>query len=247
MPYAEITSAFIVGLLGSVHCIGMCGGIVSALTLNLPGTIRQRTMRMLPYITLYNLGRLTSYAIAGAIFAWLGAAVGSAFTEFFTGWGKWITGIFLILLGLYIAGWLQLLVVLERMGSGVWRYIEPLGKKVMPVDSFWKAGLLGLIWGWLPCGMVYAMFPLAIASAHPVDGALIMLAFGLGTLPTLVLMGSASEWLRRITRNSIVRQTMGLLIILFGVYGMLAKGAHEGHGQHSGHDMQMPDHSQHQH
>jgi sulfite exporter TauE/SafE len=242
MLTTELVSAFLVGLLGSVHCIGMCGGIVGALTFSLSDSVRQHALRMVPYITLYNIGRLCSYSIAGAMFAWLGASLGNAFTEQFMGWGKYISGTFLVLLGLYIAGWLQVLVVLEKIGGKLWQFIEPVGKKFMPVDRVWKAGVLGLLWGWLPCGMVYAMLPLAMASAEPIDGGLIMLAFGLGTLPTLVLMGSASEWLRRMTRNSIVRQLAGLLIILFGAYGMLASGAHDQHGGHMNHNT---DHSMH--
>lgn len=236
MPATELISAFLVGLLGSVHCIGMCGGIVSALTFSLSDTVRQNFLRMLPYITLYNIGRLTSYAVAGAMFAWLGASLGNAFTEQFSGLGKYITSIFLVLLGLYIAGWLQVLVTLEKLGGQLWRHIEPVGNKFMPIDRAWKAGIIGLLWGWIPCGMVYAMLPLAMASADPFDGGLIMLAFGLGTLPTLVLMGSASEWLRRVTRNSIVRQFLGLLIILFGIYSMISKGGHDHHGTHTPND-----------
>ena len=242
MLLSELTSAFLVGLLGSVHCIGMCGGIVGALTFNISDSARTQRGKLAAYVSFYNIGRLSSYCIAGVLFAWLGTTIAESFTSQFQGFGKWITGTFLVLLGLYIAGWLQVLVLFEKLGSQLWRFIQPFSKPFIPVDRFWKAGILGLLWGWLPCGMVYAMLPLAMASDSPTSGGLIMLAFGLGTLPALVLMGTASEWLRRVTRNNLVRQFIGLVIILFGVYGMLAQGAHEGHTGHS-----TGQHTMHQH
>lgn len=237
VPLTQIISAFLVGLLGSVHCIGMCGGIVSALTLTLPDKVRQHSSQVMAYAIFYNIGRLTSYGIAGMLFAWLGAALGTSLTPTFLEWGKWISGIFLLMLGLYIAGWLQALVILERLGNTLWRYIEPAGKHLLPANTYWKAALLGLVWGWLPCGMVYAMLPLAMSSANPVDGGIIMLAFGLGTLPTLLLMGNASLWLLKLTRNPLTRQAAGLLIILFAVYGILNEGAHEAHSTHMSHEV----------
>lgn len=233
MPVSELLAAFMVGLLGSVHCIGMCGGIVSALTFSLPERKRQTTLGLLPYLLLYNLGRLSSYAVIGGLFGWLGQAASDSFTASVAGWGGIIAGVFLVLLGLYVAGWLQALVVLERLGGFAWRAIEPLGRRMMPVRSPLQALGLGLIWGWLPCGMVYAMLPLAITAGTLPGGASVLLAFGLGTLPMLMLMGSTAEKLRQFTRRAVIRQVMGVVILLLGVYTLFAPGAHDQHAHHA--------------
>lgn len=248
----SLWTAFLAGLLGSVHCIGMCGGIVGALTMGLQEDIRHTQSKLLPYLAMYNVGRIASYMTAGALVGFLGAQFTNLLPQPMLV-GRLMAGIFMIILGLYIADWWRALVVLERGGAYLWKRVEPLGRRFLPVRNLPHALGLGLIWGWLPCGLVYGALVLALTSGNAVQGGLIMLAFGLGTLPMLLAIGSTASWLNEITRKAIVRQTMGLLIILFGLYTLFAPHKHGGH-DHSGHDMNMSsesagsamDHSGHQ-
>ena len=239
MP-TEITlvSAFLVGLLGSTHCLGMCGGIVGALTLGLHEDIRRSPARLIPYLLAYNTGRIASYAVAGAIVGFLSAQIlhlvplAQAHLA-----AKIITGGFMIALGLYLAGWWPGLSALERLGGKLWVRIEPLGRRFLPVNHPAKALALGLVWGWLPCGLVYSALAWSLATGDAARGALLMLAFGLGTLPMLSAMGAAARWLGNVARLVWVRRGAGILILLFGVYTLAAPGGHAGHGgEYAGHD-----------
>jgi len=236
----EITlvAAFITGLLGSVHCVGMCGGIVGALSMGI-----EKTRRTLPFLLIYNTGRLSSYFIAGLLIAAIGEASSDAFNQNTQQIGAWLSGLFMIALGLYIAGWWQFLTLFEKAGGYLWRQLQPFANKLLPVTSYPKAFVLGAIWGWLPCGMVYAMLVFALSSQDSLQGGLIMLAFGAGTLPTLVLLGTAASTLRRFMQTPIVRQFAGTLIILFGIYSLAAPGAHDHHQQHGSSES----HQHHQH
>jgi len=238
---AEITliAAFMTGLLGSVHCIGMCGGIVGSLSVSLPAQNQRSVLSSLPYLFLYNGGRLLSYAVAGMLVAWLGQSTGELFGQDTQKIGAWLSGLFMIALGFYIAGWWQILTVLEKLGSHLWRLIQPLGKKLLPVRNPVHAFLLGALWGWLPCGMVYTMLVFALATQEPVQGGLIMLSFGLGTLPTLVMLGGAAANMRAFMQRPFTRQLAGSLILLFGIYSLASPGAHDHHGSH-GHSESSP-------
>jgi hypothetical protein len=212
MGSVDLLSAFIVGLLGGVHCVGMCGGIVGALSLGLPPD------RNLPILLAYNAGRISSYALAGALMGALGfyfsglLPVQLAQRVLLT-----FAGLFLILMGLYLAGWWNALSRLERAGGLLWRRIEPLGRGLLPVRSVRHALLLGLLWGWLPCGLVYSALVWTVSAGGAVEGAMLMLAFGLGTLPNLLLMGVAASQLGRWVRQPVVRALAGALVIVFGV------------------------------
>ena len=229
---ADITlvSAFLVGLLGSTHCLGMCGGIVSALTFGVRDDLRRSSWTLVPYLLAYNAGRIGSYVIAGLIAGAVGAGAFGLLPSNSTRWAvKLVTGGFMIALGLYIAGWWPGLQTLEKWGGVLWQRIEPLGRKLLPVDHPLKALAFGLVWGWLPCGMVYAMLAWALASGSAGQGASLMLAFGLGTLPMLLAIGITAEWLKDFVRHPRVRQGAGLIVLLFGLYTVLAPGGHAGH------------------
>ena len=229
-----LVAAFLVGLLGSTHCLGMCGGIVGALTLGLHDDIRRSPVRLFPYLAAYNIGRIASYAIAGALVGFLSAQIlRIAPPEQARLIAKIITGGFMIALGLYLAGWWPGLAALERLGGKLWALIEPFGRRFLPVNHPLKALALGLVWGWLPCGLVYSALAWSLASGDAVQGAALMLAFGLGTLPMLLAMGAAAHWLGHITRLPWVRRGAGVLILLFGVYVLAVPGGHAGHDSHS--------------
>ena len=214
-------AAFLVGLLGGVHCVGMCGGIVGALALGLPPEVRG-SKRMLSYLLAYNLGRIASYALAGALLGgvgylaahWSGLRGAQLVLQV-------LAGLFMVALGLYLAGWWLGLSRLERVGGHLWRRLEPLGRRLLPVRRPRQALLLGLLWGWLPCGLVYSVLVWSISQGSAVQGALLMLCFGLGTLPTLLLMGVAATRLAAFVRHAWVRRVAGLLVMLFGLWTLL--------------------------
>ena len=212
MASVDLLGAFVVGLLGGVHCVGMCGGIVGALSFGLPGE------RNLPILFAYNLGRIGSYTLAGAVMGALGF--------FFSGMLPVQTaqrvllsfaGLFLVLMGLYLAGWWNALSGIERAGGVIWRRIEPLGRGLLPVRTVAHGFLLGLLWGWLPCGLVYSALVWTVAAGGALEGALLMLAFGLGTLPNLLLMGVAAAQLNQWVKNPAVRRIAGALVMGFGL------------------------------
>lgn len=215
-------TAFMVGLLGGVHCIGMCGGIVGALTLGLPQQQRTRIGDMLPFQLAYNLGRIASYVAAGAIMGALGMLIAELMPVYYAQRVLLaVAGVFMILLGLYLSGWWMGLNRLETAGSRLWRCIEPLSRRLLPVRTPGHALLVGLIWGWIPCGLVYSMLVTAVSAGSALKGAALMFAFALGTLPTLMTIGVLAGAAARLTRSPAVRRIAGALVILFGFLTLL--------------------------
>jgi len=212
------TSAFLLGLFSTIHCIGMCGGIIGALSLSLPVGIRNNKPRMLMFITTYNIGRILSYSFAGLVAGAIGTGV-LASAGFDQGHAilRAIGVAMMIAIGLYLAGWLPQLAIVEKIGVPVWKKLEPVGRKLLPVASLPKALAYGLIWGWLPCGLVYFVLLWALTAGNAVQGALTMLAFGIGTLPTLLATGFMTSWLTRFARSPTARQVVGLLIVAMAI------------------------------
>lgn len=212
-------SSFLIGLLGGVHCIGMCSGIAGVLSMGLEQ--RANKFRIFMLQLNYNFGRITSYAIAGFIFGWLGeAAARSSGSHSLHQYLQTFSGIFMILLGMYLAGWWQVLVKVEQIGAGLWRRIEPFARTLIPVRSVPQAYVVGLVWGWLPCGLVYSVLTTTLGSGSGSNGAMIMFSFGLGTLPNLLAMGLLASAMRELLRRPLVRYLAGMLVIGFGVYFM---------------------------
>lgn len=228
----SLLTAAAMGLFGSGHCVAMCGGISCALTAGLPEPVRNSPLRMLPFIAAYNAGRLASYMLAGAFFGMLGAGTGALLPP------AWAQGLaiaistgFVIALGLYLGNWWRGLGAFERLGSKLWRYLEPLGRRFIPVTRRRGALAIGLLWGWLPCGLVYAALALALVSGGALAGALTMLAFGVGTLPALIALGFAGRWLAALRQGG-ARRAAGAILCVLGV--VLLVGAYSGH-LHQGH------------
>lgn len=207
-----LLSALIIGLLGSGHCLGMCGGLMGALTLAIP---KEQKSRRLYLLFAYNIGRLASYACAGLLLGIVGWAVS---TSMFASGLRIVAAILLILMGVYLAGWWSGLTYIERAGGILWKYLQPLTKRFMPVDSMKKAILMGMLWGWLPCGLVYSTLLWSTTQGNVIDSALLMLTFGLGTTPALIATGLAAERLTTLLQHKGVRMTSGILIILFGIW-----------------------------
>lgn len=220
MTEFSIIAVFFVGLLGGVHCLGMCGSIVGILTAQLP----KDSVRW-PFHLAYNGGRLASYTVAGALVGAIGQA-GLLLRDdvpvqhlLFA-----LSSLMLIALGLYLAGIWSLVRRIEQIGGSLWRHIQPLTRGLFPISTPLRAFLLGTLWGWLPCGLVYSVLVTALASGHAQSGALIMLAFGLGTLPNLLAIGLFWESIKRRAQAPQARMTAGLLVAGFGVYGLIKVG-----------------------
>ena len=207
-----LISALILGLLGGGHCLGMCGGLMGALTLAIPPEQRGRRLQLL---LAYNLGRILSYATAGLLFGLAGWAVASSPAAMLL---RIVAGLLLISMGLYLGGWWSGLTRIETLGRGLWRHIQPVASRLLPVSSLPRALLLGALWGWLPCGLVYSTLLWAASQGDALDSGLLMLAFGLGTWPVLLATGMAAERLTALLRRRGVRMAGGLLVILFGLW-----------------------------
>ncbi|MFC5549056.1 sulfite exporter TauE/SafE family protein [Massilia aerilata] len=224
---------FVVGLLGSVHCAGMCGGIVGALSLAPSrGQAVPVTVRLVPparpallNVLAYNAGRIGSYMLAGALAGGVGQGAGalSRLPALQAG-GYWMANLMLALLGLYLMDVWRGLARLEQGGQILWRRVQPLLRHVRPSNgsAFGPARMLaaGALWGWLPCGMVYSVLLTAMLSGSALGGALAMLAFGLGTLPMLLGLGLLGARLRAGLRLRGVRLACGALVLGFGLLGL---------------------------
>jgi len=210
---ASITAALLTGLLGSAHCLGMCAGISGLFAMQ---TSAAGIKRQLPMAITYNGGRLASYAILGFAVAVLGSRF-TGLTPALAGPVRLAAGIIIMLIGLQIAFDMRLLGWLEHMGGKIWERVTPLARGLMPVSSLPRALGLGLLWGLLPCGLVYSVLLVAAMSARPADGALVMLAFGLGTTPAMLLTGLGAARLSQLMQQRRTRLGAGLLIVALGM------------------------------
>jgi sulfite exporter TauE/SafE len=213
------------GFLGSTHCVVMCGGVVAMSCSALPLAKRLSPRAQLPYTLAYNAGRIASYATAGAIAGALGAALASLGLVERAQLGlRFVAGTLMIAVGLYVTGVGGALRWIERIGEPMWKHVLPIARRLVPVRSPSGAFALGLLWGWLPCGLVYAALASAVTSGSAIGGAATMAAFGLGTLPTLLAMGSAAAFVARAARVRPVRMTAGIAIVAFGLVQVLHTG-----------------------
>ncbi len=228
---ASLFPVFLVGLLGSVHCAGMCGGIVGALSFapRRPGagatTIALHPVAAAPAavnVAAYNLGRIASYMTAGALAGGIaeGASALSSLPLLQAG-AYWLANLMLAAMGLYLMGAWSGIAHVERAGQWLWRRVQPALKRVGPPDTPGRMAAAGALWGWLPCAMVYSVLVTAMLSGSAAAGALTMLAFGLGTLPMMLALGLLGARLRGWLRLPVVRIACGALVLGFGVLGLL--------------------------
>jgi sulfite exporter TauE/SafE len=207
-------TALLAGLFGSSHCLAMCGGLATAL-----GTIPNR--RFPRQALLYQGGRLVSYATAGAMAGALGAAAGFALAV--SSWSALLrlgTALMVIIIGLDISlgaaaatHWLR---APERWGGWLWRRLALARRLPLPSAPHTRALLLGLLWGWLPCGLVYSVLLAAALTGSAAAGAFTMLGFGLGTLPAMSALTYAGAWLPR--RDGLAARVLGALLVACGVW-----------------------------
>ena len=211
----EITfiSAFFIGLFSTLHCVGMCGGIIGALTFSLPEKVRNNRWHLVPYVSAYNFGRITSYSIAGALVGGLGDQLTGLAPQYGHLILQLSASVLMLGIGLYLAGWFPAFSKIEHLGKPIWKKLEPISQKLIPVKSPSHAYVFGLVWGWLPCGLVYTALIWSATAGTAQDGALLMLAFGAGTLPTVMITGILTGWFVRLSRSAYIRPIVGITVI----------------------------------
>ena len=215
MPYElSLAGVFLVGLLGAGHCAGMCGGIVGALSARPDGG------KPILHVA-YSSGRIASYCLAGAIAGSVGG-LGLLFSDVLPiQLGLYVlANLMLLILGLYLAGLSALAARFESAGRFLWRHVQPLTRGFLPADTVPRALAVGGLWGWIPCGLVYAVLATALLSGSAAQGALVMLAFGLGTLPNLLLVGLMMRRAAQVFQGRTFRTVCGALVFGFGVSGL---------------------------
>lgn len=234
----DLGPALLLGLMGAAHCMGMCGGIMAALALR---SRAQQAAHPNLQILAYNIGRIGSYTLMGFAF---GSLVHLAPQ---TGWpiARSVAGVLLIGMGLYMADWWRGLRYLENLGGLLWRIIKPLSGRLPSGGGFGTTLILGSIWGWLPCGLVYSALAYAAAQGTPTGGAGVMLAFGLGTLPAVVAGGMLAGRLRRRLAGRALRGVLGLLYIVFGAWTLYGAWHHAGHHHDPGSTPRQSDNAAH--
>jgi sulfite exporter TauE/SafE len=235
MAWSALISAWLAGTLGGVHCIAMCGGFVGALAARDRGrTVRLRPATSIPWDQLpYHLGRVSGYALMGAAFGAAGGVALAAANLLPLQRALYVVAnVFLLVLALAIAvrasggGWLQ------RVGLALFGRVLPLVGRLQASDTVPARVGFGLIWGLVPCGLTYSVLPLALFAGSAVQGGAIMLAFGVGTLPSLLIVGWAVSSARRWVESSVVRYVAAALLAAFAVagiwralYGPMASGS----------------------
>ena len=211
----SLVTAVLLGLMGASHCLVMCGGIAAAASSSGSGKTD------LSFLFLFNLGRILSYTCAGVIVSLLGLWLADSHQLAQQGLRS-ISGVLLILMGFYIARWWMVLTRLESAGQFLWRYLQPLTRKLIPIRTRPQALALGLLWGWLPCGLIYSTLAWVAANAQPGMGALTMLCFGLGTLPGILAAGIFARQINGYIQHKRFRQLAGLLLMLYGSWTIYA-------------------------
>ena len=212
-------------MLSALHCVGMCGGVAGALSYSLPERILNDWSRFAAFALAYNLGRILSYALAGALFGALGGVVFEAGSRLWLqDLLRWSAAAIMVGIGLYIAGWFPRFSRLERIGEPLWHRLQPIGRRLVPVTTLPRALIYGAVWGWLPCGLVYSMLLSTPAQGEPAAGAVFMALFGAGTLPVMLGTGLFAGRLYRFIGDSRLRVVSGLTIVALGLFTLLFQG-----------------------
>jgi sulfite exporter TauE/SafE len=232
---AGAATALMIGALGAVHCIGMCGGIAGALSLALPP--ERRTRRTLwTHQLCYGAGRITSYAVAGAFVGSIGVVLADLIGPGGSFALRAVAAALLVMIGLQIGGWWSGVAVLERAGAKLWRAVAPAITPGSQHTSLLHAFGVGAAWGWLPCGLVYTTLAWAGSSADPIEAASRMLFFGLGTLPAVSLSGVAAVRFSALVRRTETRKVAGAIVIALALWTVFsARSLLNERGDHCGH------------
>ena len=238
MTTALLVAALFMGFFGSPHCLGMCGGLVTAFGLSMKDVSPTKRRAL---VATYHIGRLTSYATLGFIAGLIGITVLEPLIRG-NSMPRILLGLVLVFVGVTMLG-APFLTKLERFGMRFWQYLSPLRQKVFPLNTFPRALTAGLLWGFLPCGLVYGALLIAVVAHNPLSGAALMLVFGLGTVPMLVATHETVGWLRDKIGRFRLRQLNGAVMVISGLAVAIVPIMMA--GMHGGHDMAAMDHSGH--
>lgn len=221
-----LLSVFLLGLLGGLHCAGMCGGLLTAMTFRPPArngaaVVQITAPRVNTQPIFINLGRISTYTVLGAIAggagstAWVLDNILPVQRSLF-----FVSSILMILIGGWLLGWRGPLVWTEKIGHRLWKKLQPVAARRFRAQKPLELMLAGGVWGLVPCGMVYMVLLAALSVGNPLDGALLMAVFGLGTLPNLLLIGAGSQWLGRLGGAMTIRGTVAVIVIAMGFLGI---------------------------
>ena len=214
---ALLLTALMAGLFGSLHCAGMCGGIASALGMSLKET-RVSGKPLYPAL-FFQVGRISSYCVAGFIAGTFGDVLTQAeIVKDIANYLRLFSALFIIGLGLYLAGLFAFFSLIEKIGIPVWKKISPLSRHLLPVKYLHQAYGLGFLWGWLPCGLTYSMLLWSIVAGSGTEGGLLMLVFGLGTIPAMLPITLGVGKVVNMVKQPLVRKVVGLLIFAAGIF-----------------------------
>jgi hypothetical protein len=229
MNELSFLSALLLGLMSSGHCLGMCGGISAAFGIANPQqTFVQRAWRLIAY----NAGRIFCYAMLGLLLGYVGQIFVQQFQSLLLPL-RVMAGLMLIAMACYLSQWWMGILIFERLGQRLWKIIQPLSLLLTPIDRLRNAFLFGLLWGLLPCGLVYSMLVWVSSSGNMWSASLMMIAFGLGTLPSMFASCYSAAQLRKVLQHKQVRMASSVLLLLFGVWTIVMAVQHSaGHDQH---------------
>jgi hypothetical protein len=214
--YLSYSSAFLIGILGSTHCLAMCGGISASLSMAMPvgqGFRLRQTLTLLAF----NGGRIGSYTLIATLVALLSTSAASQWASMGLAL-RTLAGLLLIFMGLSMGQWWQGIRYVEKLGAPVWKKLSPLTRKLLPVHNPLQALALGALWGWLPCGLVYSTLGWAALQPTVPSAALTMFFFGLGTLPSMLATGYAARWVRGLQSHRLFRKFSGVMLVVFGFW-----------------------------
>jgi len=218
---SPIFIAFLIGLSSSLHCVSMCGSIIGTLSFSLKPEVRANKSKMTAFILSYNFGRIFSYMLAGLIIGLLESILTFPLGEEHSHrYLQILSSIIITGAGFYIAGWFPAFAYIEKTGSRFWKFIEPYGRKLIPVARLHHAFLFGMVWGWIPCGLVYTAVALAATTGDITTSVLSMFAFGLGTLPAVLGTGMVSSFITRISNLHTAKQVIGMLLVAIAVLSL---------------------------
>ncbi|GAB2509013.1 sulfite exporter TauE/SafE family protein [Pseudoxanthomonas sangjuensis] len=190
-----LLAALAAGTLGSAHCAAMCGGIATGFS------AASASRGWLPALQV-NLGRVAGYVAAGALAGGIGGGLLKVLRIEWLALGlRMATGGVLVLVALRLFDRGGRFDFLARPGAKLWSKLQPLQRALLPADQGWRRFALGMLWGWLPCGLSLSLLTAAWLQGNARDAALTMAAFGLGTLPVMLPLtwsgARLSGWLHR--------------------------------------------------
>ncbi|HEY0939426.1 MAG TPA: sulfite exporter TauE/SafE family protein [Steroidobacter sp.] len=228
----SLSAAFIAGIAGSAHCFAMCGGLAGALGMRARATAASPSSAFTNALS-YHVGRLGGYTAAGAICGLIGATLQAVLDLARIGTTLRIaSGVLLVLIALRMLSPWNPLRWLETFGAKFWRRLQPYTLGTGKLTGHTQAIALGFLWGWLPCGLVYSMLLFAALSGHALNGAAILLAFGLGTLPSMLTSSVLASQVQRVLNNRWPRFASGLLLLMFGAWMIWIALPAGGHAHH---------------